>query len=392
MKTYFVVFTLLITSVLLNAQESKLYGSWLMTKAETGNGIEEPYFITEYRKDGKMLVMEVEVGTWEMKNGSIEMKSKMDRDFNGTAIIEDLTKKVLVLTKDDVKMFYIKLDEKAINKGNKNAPFFGLWKMDSEPEINRTIEFTEPNNFVYLYNVPGMSSTEKGTWIYNEKEQYILFQSFSNTFRGKEMLKIIDENTIELKGGETAILKRYAKEEEPQIERLNYEYNDFPEELAYSDLPWSLDNLTVFAKTIEVIKYAVGEFIVDQNDFRTTTLITKTEVYDEADVEIIFNDFTIEDGDTNLYYEHYLVGEFSNMFFPEEDLWPFRIVSKEKITVAAGTFNCTVVEGFDNDARIKLWMIDEMPGVFARIIKEKEGVFDDLEYRLIELENITLKK
>lgn len=63
------------------AQKSDLVGSWLMTKAEVAGEIQTPYFVTEFNVDGKMLVMGMDIGTWEYNknNNSIAMKSEFDK-------------------------------------------------------------------------------------------------------------------------------------------------------------------------------------------------------------------------------------------------------------------------------------------------------------------------
>ena len=64
------------------------------------------------------------------------------------------------------------------------------------------------------------------------------------------------------------------------------------------------------------------------------------------------------------------------------------MVTTETITVPAGTFNCKVFEGLDGEAKVKYWMILDKPGVYAKIIREDVDPFDELEYSIIELEEI----
>ena len=61
------------------------------------------------------------------------------------------------------------------------------------------------------------------------------------------------------------------------------------------------------------------------------------------------------------------------VFFPQEEPEYFRVVGTEDIKTDLGTFKCTVVEGLGNfDLKLKYWMINDKPGVFAKIIKSKE--------------------
>ncbi|OQX80560.1 MAG: hypothetical protein B6D64_02975, partial [Bacteroidetes bacterium 4484_276] len=49
-------------AIIANAQKSKIAGSWLMIKAETEGEIQEPYFITDFKENGKMEVMGMDAG------------------------------------------------------------------------------------------------------------------------------------------------------------------------------------------------------------------------------------------------------------------------------------------------------------------------------------------
>ncbi|MCF6357375.1 MAG: DUF3108 domain-containing protein, partial [Draconibacterium sp.] len=65
----------------------------------------------------------------------------------------------------------------------------------------------------------------------------------------------------------------------------------------------------------------------------------------------------------------------------EVGLFPFesetyRIVGKEEIKTPAGTFNCTAIEAIgDFDESLKIWMINDKPGIIAKVIKDKSGTF-----------------
>jgi hypothetical protein len=68
------------------------------------------------------------------------------------------------------------------------------------------------------------------------------------------------------------------------------------------------------------------------------------------------------------------------------------VSNDEQLTVKAGTFTCTTVELFsDNEEKIKLWLINDKPGVVAKIIIEKEDLFGAVEYKMFELTKIIEK-
>ena len=109
---------------------------------------------------------------------------------------------------------------------------------------------------------------------------------------------------------------------------------------------------------------------------------------DETRISLTNLSITVKD---TIQYSESIKGSMYNEyndFFPQEELSPFRLATTETITVPAGTFNCKVIEGFYDDAKVKYWMIIDKPGIYAKIIREDIGLFDKVEYSIIELEDI----
>ena len=77
-----------------------------------------------------------------------------------------------------------------------------------------------------------------------------------------------------------------------------------------------------------------------------------------------------------------------NLFFPMDEYYRFRIAGHEKVKVPAGEFQCTVVEAADGEDKYKLWMIDDLPGVYAKIVNVSDSPFGKSEYSVQELEEI----
>ena len=79
-----------------------------------------------------------------------------------------------------------------------------------------------------------------------------------------------------------------------------------------------------------------------------------------------------------------------NKFFPQKELQPFKIVNNSaQITINGQKYFCTLVEGFDGDEKIKYWMINDKPGVFAQIIQEKTGKNGHyIIYQLLDIESL----
>jgi hypothetical protein len=384
-----------------NAQTSKITGSWLMTKAETEDKVQEPYFITSFKENGKMEVMEVEVGTWKYNNDShaIIMESELDKDFNGEGRIIKLTKKELVVSKDGAKLYYTKVFPDEIAENNKKSNFPGTWKIENTGNADATgiLKFELPDSYVFIEIEYGSTSTTKGSWMFDPKEDILLFIGFSHSLRGKNTITALSDDKFTLENNGNIITAVKENTESAKIERLTFEFEEFedPETGDYinsdeNSLPWlDFEELILFLENIEYVKYKQGKLLKDVTAFTYSNLMSTIQVdTDEQSVE--FTNFIISEGDTMQYSQNYKGGlmERYNYFFPKEGPMPFRILGTESITVAAGTFECTVVEGFDGFDKKKYWMINNMPGIYAKIIQEQEDAFGDLEYLMTELEEI----
>ena len=150
-KSALLIIVLITFADFANAQKSKLVGSWLMTKAEVNGEVETPYFVTEFQEDGKMLVMGMDAGSWEYNksNNSIEMKSELDKDFNGEGKIVTIGEKELIVDKGGAKLSYRRVGTAEIVEANKNSGLFGTWEFKETPYsgANTLVSFTQPDEF-----------------------------------------------------------------------------------------------------------------------------------------------------------------------------------------------------------------------------------------------------
>lgn len=177
------------------------------------------------------------------------------------------------------------------------------------------------------------------------------------------------------------------------IERLNYTYEDFEEEqMSKISIPWmwtSLEDMVNFLSNIDYLKYSYGTMPEGSESISYSSIVQKIEA-NINDLRIVFTNLHIKDGDSLQFGQNYKdeMSESYNDFFPQSELEVYRITGVEPFTVKAGTFECTIVEGIRNEEKLKLWMINEKPGVYAKIIRERTSRFGDLEYHLMELEEV----
>ncbi|OQY00756.1 MAG: hypothetical protein B6I20_08325 [Bacteroidetes bacterium 4572_117] len=382
-----------------NAQTSKLTGSWLLTKVEDGNKVFEPYFITDFKKGGKMEIMGIEAGSWEYvkKGNKIVMESEMDKDFNGENKILKINKKELIVNKNGAKLFYIKVNQEEINHENAKSNLQGVWKIELEnsPEEDwrhekHFLKFALPDNFISISNENGAVSKYKGTWIYKQKENSIIIIGRLHDLGGKNIIKEISRGHLVFENKKSKFKATKVEIGPNSIERLSFKAEDFPEnENTEGNLPWNFEEMVPFMANVKCLKYKEGHLIADLNILEHETLLSKIKTNTEEQT-VRYTNFRVTNGDTLQYSENYKGGlsERYNDFFPRFEPWPNRVITNKSVTVPAGTFNCTIVEGFDDDKKIKFWMINNKPGVYAKIIIEGKNVFDDLDYRVLELEEI----
>ncbi|NOR74906.1 MAG: hypothetical protein GQ525_07085 [Draconibacterium sp.] len=397
-----VIFTLIFFVQNSNAQNSKLVGSWLMTKTEVGGEIQKPYFITEFNEDGKFVVMGMEFGTWEYnkKNNSIILKSEMDKDWNSERKIVNLTDKELVTTIDDARLFYKKVDMAKITESNKNSGLMGMWEFKDVPysEASTLVTFTEPDEFSIIEKQEGMTANLSGTWIFDNQEKSLIMIGLrgEDTFNGNNKVLKIDGETIELENNGTVFKANKKAENTSKIERLTFTEAEFFTEdgdYKYYDeeekLPWrNWDELKMNLLSVKQLVYNFSTLINGTEAFENKTLT--------ADVKATLEEerFTID----NIFigFDRYNLPEDSE-FYENTEYWKplyplveetYRIVGNEQITTPAGTFDCTVLEVVNiSGVMKKLWMINDKVGVYAKIIEDDpDEIFG--HYSIYELQEI----
>lgn len=390
MKKLFVLVSILLITSTLFAQKDKIAGSWLMVKADLQGKIEEPFIVVEYSASGKIIMMDVEFGSWsyDKSKNTLTVKSQ-EAEFNGVSKIVKLTDSEMILEKDKIKFFYQKLDISNAEANNKKSNLEGVWKISSE--YNEYAKFELPNTLKLVSDEDGSITTLSGNWYYNSSDNSIILISINNPFKGKSIIEFnsTDKFTLE-NGGNSKTFNRVKLE---NFEKLTYTENEFSEEVDQSKLPWvkDIEDLAIPIKDIKYLKYNRG---VLQNNlgvmFNSSVLVKVTVNMQKPSIN--FKYLTISKNDSSQFAEYNRANLMNsyNFFFPMDEPYPYRVVGKEEITVNAGSFMCTVVEGFDSDKKIKLWMIDNLPGVYAKYITEQESYFDEneVEYTLWELMEI----
>ncbi len=384
-KTLLFTLSLFVFFGLTNAQKSEIAGSWLLISVEVDGEVQYPYFVNDFQKNGALVMMGIEVGTWKFDESSnaIVLESDFDKDFNGDMRILNLTEKELVVDKDGAKLFYQRIDQAEITAGNKNSGLFGSWELKGHPnpELNTLLTFKEPDLMTIIEKGEGYEGRTSGSWIFNEQDMSLLMIGHmgDNVFNGENKVLEIDDETLTLENNGRVSKARRKISEPSKIQQLAFSEEDFftaDGEYKYEDeagkLPWA--NWSEMKRGLLNVKELVYNY---------STLIEGTETFDSEILRARVEASLEEEG----YHIDFIFYGYDSFNPPDdaqippnpdyyEELYPlqedmYRVVGSEQISTPAGTFDCTVVESISHsDLRKKLWMINDRLCIYARIIEE----------------------
>ena len=233
-----------------------------------------------------------------------------------------------------------------------------------------------------------------GTWKYNKKHKLIVMKSsMDNDFNGEATLLKVNKNELVYKK-EGAVLsfkkitaqKKEAKSKSITITKPKLSFKeeamlDADGSFSYEDedkLPWKIDSIVNYLKNDKEIIYTATHF---PNDYEPNSFLVGSKIkYNEAEKTLDVREFSYAQNDyIDMTEDPIMLDNLEDYeddfhFFPEDNLNIYKVVGTENVKTALGNFDCTVVEGFgDFDNKLKYWMINDKPGVYAKIILVKEA-------------------
>lgn len=404
-KATIILIVLLSLIKVTNAQDSKISGSWLVTKIVVGDKVHEPLFVVEYNTDGLIITQGINVGSWSYneKEEKLIMTSDMDKDFGGDCKISNLNQKNLNFEKNGEKWFLSRLNMDEIAKNNAESGLIGSWEFadNSDDDVTRVLNFEAPDSFTLIEKQPGMESRNGGMWIFNAEEKTLLILSRGVKINGKNKVLKFNEKELLLENSGEEIVIRKLDEKQSNIERLSFTEADFYDEndeyKYYEDeskLPWTdpFEMLMTLVNTKQ-LEYTYSSLVEGTKVFETEKLVA--DVSTNVDEQMLSIDFIFYGYDRyNLPDDtqlppNVLDFNYGSKLYPLKDN-SFRVIGNEEITMASETYECTVVESAgSHDECYKLWMINNRPGVYAKIIVDKAGNFG--YYNIYELKTIITK-
>ena len=390
-KTFKII--ILLFSVFFNfsvfSQSKKIEGNWLLTQIKTANKVQNPYYFIEYTTDGKMLMRGMPVATWKQDHKSFTLDSRIP-DINGQGTIIRHNRKELVIEFPKYTMWLQKFDKTKLAQNKEFTKLLGIWKLQNK-QSDYYLRLKDDLSFVMLQKGKDISISTKGEWLLLPQEQKLLLSASLDTLRGMSKLVKVNDRILQLQQNGIQIQAvRY--KQNIHLEPLDFTEEDFSEEMDDTNkLPWK-DNQQLLKQfnSIDKLQYLQYNYSADIESFITKDIVWDCSVdLQENSIRIVVSEIVNDkknqleirskDSMTNRY----------NHFFPEKDIQPFKVVSTdEKITVSAGTYSCTLVEGIDGNTKYKYWMINDKPGLYAKIIKQSKDMFENISYQMIELNKI----
>lgn len=278
------------------------------------------------------------------------------------------------------------------------SKLIGSWQIlkivvgdDTKEGMESVIIFEEGGALKVARSVQS-ESVVMGTWSYSEDSNVITMDSKRDKdFNGDVDVKELDSSKLIYKqGGAILHFKRVDPSstsipditELPTLEFTKDEFIDeedgWSEEDEVVKLPWKIANTAMEVINYSDIIYTLSKF--REGEAAPDNLVSYKVVYSEDDNSLDTRLYSIT-GEDYIDISGYIL-DLNNLeqykgtlhFYPLNRLDIYRVVGVEPIATALGTFDCTVVEGFgDFDSRVKYWMINSKPGVFAKIITVDDG-------------------
>ncbi len=372
-----ILFIGLFLSFFLACGQKDIQGTWLLTHIEAKAKQRPVYALVEFKENGKFLINNVEVADWEKQKNQLIFHSKIKPKLDGKAQIISANSQKFVYQFKNTKYYFERYDTKSIYENPLYQQLLGTWQMEGSMV---TIFDFEKNNRLMVYETYDNAETTTGTsWFLIPRDSSLIITAKDlDVLGGRSKIIEINKNFLELKNNDINYqLYRIPRIEKPK-EQLTFTYEDIENGTGdIYDLPWSDEAYFGFLKTVDYLQYYKRTYKEEVHAYLCDDIISKVNV-DENKQEIRFTDYLIKE-EEEIKINEVVKGSVKNRynrFFPQKDISPFRLVNNfEKINIEDEDYYCTVVEGFDGDTKVKYWMVNDMPGVFAKIIVQNDGDF-----------------
>ena len=271
-----------------------------------------------------------------------------------------------------------------------------MQKGDKIKKVDSGIIFEE-NGILKLGFFQMEEIMEAGTWEYlPDNNSILMISTVDKSVNGKaKIIKLTEDELQYQKEDIIYSLEKYVESQEPGA-MLDFSVSDFftddgdyKYEGEEEKLPWKdPSEMLMSLVNVKHLVYKCAKLNEQTNTFDDKMLTADVVANPEEmslSIDYIFYGFDRynlpEDADLPPNTE------FTNLLYPEQD-FNFRVIETEEITTPAGTFGCTVIEAAQYGIQKKLWMINDKPGIYAKVIVEKPGMFGAYSLQIFELQEI----
>ena len=387
--------------------KNQFTGEWLLGKVEKDGKTDFVGLIVNLNSNGIFYTQGIMFGTWNYNKATNKIMFDVIEEndpFNGEHLILKSDKATLILDVDGSNLHFSKIDQEKIARENDTSGLIGTWRLSDEENSNAVyiLKLESPDKFVCVEKAENSQSrsTSNGMWIFNKSEKTVMLIGRLEKLNGLNKVIAITNNEITLENNGTIYSFKKEAQQEVKIEHLTYTQNDFYTENGEGDfkyyddeqkLPWK-DYMEMMTSLVNVkqLVYKHSTLIEGVDVFENETLtadVNSNPQEQELSIDFIFNGYDRYNlpEDTALPPNKF---DAYNKLYPAEDNSNYRVAGPEQITTLAGTFDCTVIEVVDGfDRSKKLWMINDKPGVYAKIIDEKRDEMYGY-YHIYELQEI----
>jgi hypothetical protein len=375
-------------------------GTWLLDKIATQGNYQDVGQLVDFNQDGKLYIQEIPFGTWayNQKDKHLDMQAQ---DLSGSYELSYLSATNMQLSLDDKDLYFTRIDRDKIQKDNLESGLIGLWEYanDLGDDMRRIIQFEAPDKISLIEKDENSESRHSGIWLYQAELNQLVIIGQMQGIRGVNTEVNITPNEVNFLNKTIPTTLKKVKQDATAIERLTFTSDDFYDETGdykyYDDeqkLPWQdvyemIDDL----QNVKQLVYKESTLVEGTQSFETKTLTA--DVAASFDTESLSIDYIFDGYDRYSAPDDYKLppnkwDSYASKLYPYKDV-TYRVKGEEEITVPAGTFTCSVVEAVGSfDEKIKMWMVKDKPGVFAKIIKEQSDDFSPHHYIIYELLDI----
>ncbi|MHA7109691.1 hypothetical protein ACRTDU_06170 [Sunxiuqinia elliptica] len=400
LKLVFAILAIMLATLLAQAQKPKLAGNWLLVKVDKNGVTENESSEFLFKKDGLISSSGFDFGQWSFNAAAMEINlaSPLSEDeFNGIHKIKQLTNKQLVFGRGGTTYYFERINEEQkridaekTGKTNEASGLAGTWKLNHKvfDELFLKLELSE--TFKFISCASGTTTSTKGRWYYlpetNELELTGVAEGEHFILKGKNRVKDHSADFLALvTAHETLFFDR--------VDKSNIEWLTFStDEIRNHDndenlLPkaWQNNaNLISHLAKLQSMVYQYKTYVPEAEALKNTGKILKKIDAKPEKRSVSIANIMITKYDTLQYSESYMGNMMNqnNHFFPEEEPGFYRVTGIETFE----GYECTVVEAVLDGKKIKLWMINNQPGVYAKIIEQgKHFMTNEIEYRVISL-------